>query len=83
MAATTPRTKAKPAKPKPSATAGVKRGLGRPPKGTAKNGTVKATVLMQNFFKEHRSNFPGLSFREQQKELGKMWKTAPENPKNS
>ncbi|OCK86249.1 hypothetical protein K432DRAFT_376903 [Lepidopterella palustris CBS 459.81] len=79
-ATTTARTKAKPAAAKPSTGAGVK---GRPAKGAGKKGNGRAMVAMQKYFKEHRAEFASLSFKDQQKELGKMWKVSSENPKNA
>ncbi|KAF1841959.1 uncharacterized protein K460DRAFT_409398 [Cucurbitaria berberidis CBS 394.84] len=78
MAPTTTKT----ATPKAATTgAGVKK-AGRP-KGTGKNTKAKtAMIKMQAYFKENRSKFKHLGFKDQQKELGKEWKTSSENPKN-
>ena len=77
MAATATTKTAAPKTPK--ASAGVKKGPGRP----GKNNKAKAAMVkMQAFFKEHRSEYKHLEFKEQQKELGKKWKASPENPKN-
>ncbi|PSN66822.1 hypothetical protein BS50DRAFT_573614 [Corynespora cassiicola Philippines] len=78
MAPTTTKsaTKAKPA----AATAGVakKRGPGAK-RANAKNAMIK----MQAYFQENRPKYKHLTFKEQQKELGKQWKASPENPKNN
>ncbi|KAJ8108498.1 hypothetical protein OPT61_g8134 [Boeremia exigua] len=39
---------------------------------------------MHAFFKAHRDDdaCQGLTYQEQQKVMGKLWKTSPENPKN-
>ncbi|KAF2191056.1 hypothetical protein K469DRAFT_720028 [Zopfia rhizophila CBS 207.26] len=78
MAPTTTKT----SKAKATNGAGVKK-AGRP-KATSKNSNARtAMAKMQNYFKEHRAQFKDLSFKDQQKELGKLWKSAPENPKNA
>ncbi|OAL00584.1 hypothetical protein IQ06DRAFT_146279 [Phaeosphaeriaceae sp. SRC1lsM3a] len=62
--------------------AGVKK-AGRPP-GSSKRGNARAAMIkMQAFFKENRSKYKHLDFKEQQKELGKDWKSSSENPKNN
>ncbi|ORX96385.1 hypothetical protein BCR34DRAFT_607659 [Clohesyomyces aquaticus] len=77
MAPTT--TKASTTKAKATNGAGVKKAVG--PKSGKKNNARNAMAKMQAYFKEHRAEFKDLSFKDQQKELGKMWKVAPENPK--
>ncbi|KAF2473483.1 uncharacterized protein BDR25DRAFT_132484 [Lindgomyces ingoldianus] len=72
-------TKAGAAKAKAVNGAGVKKSAG--PKSGKKVNARNAMAKMQAYFKEHRAEFKDLSFKDQQKELGKMWKTAPENPK--
>ncbi|KAH7077704.1 hypothetical protein BKA63DRAFT_564276 [Paraphoma chrysanthemicola] len=67
--------------PKASTGAGVKK-AGRPIKRKNNNARV-AMVKMQTFFKENRSKYKDLDFKEQQKALGKDWKASKENPKNS
>jgi len=59
---------------------GVKKTPGRKGKN---NNARNAMAKMQGYFKEHRAEFSSLPFKEQQKELGKKWKAAPENPKNA
>ncbi|KAI8937150.1 hypothetical protein NX059_006364 [Plenodomus lindquistii] len=79
MAATTTKT----ATPKAASTTGVKKSAGRP-KGSGKNNNAKtAMIKMQAYFKENRSKYSKLDFKEQQKELGKDWKASKENPKNA
>ncbi|KAJ4305295.1 hypothetical protein N0V90_000826 [Kalmusia sp. IMI 367209] len=70
--------------PKAKATgAGVKK-PGRPVGGGKGKGRAKAAMArMQAFFKENRSKYKTLEFKEQQKKLGEDWKKSPENPKNS
>ncbi|KAL6711153.1 hypothetical protein ACN47E_005684 [Coniothyrium glycines] len=77
MAPTTSKT----ATPKPTSTAGVKKGPGRP-KGGKNNRAKTAMAQMQAYFKDNRSKYKDLDFKEQQKELGKEWKASPKNPKN-
>ncbi|KAF2111702.1 hypothetical protein BDV96DRAFT_649679 [Lophiotrema nucula] len=77
MAAATTKT----ATPKTKSAAGVKKGPGRPP-GKRSNAKT-AMVKMQAFFKQHRGEYKDLAFKDQQKELGKRWKTSKENPKNT
>lgn len=82
MAPSTTTTTTKTAAPKAKATTngGVKKGG---PGRKGKNTKAKtAMIKMQEYFKKHRSEYKELSFGEQQKELGKKWKAAPENPKN-
>ncbi|OCL04975.1 hypothetical protein AOQ84DRAFT_391173 [Glonium stellatum] len=62
---------------------GKRLGSGRKKRGLTKTGKVKATVLMHQFIKENRHRFPTLSHKSQNAELFKLWKGAPENPKNS
>ncbi|CAO2647898.1 Nn.00g088200.m01.CDS01 [Neocucurbitaria sp. VM-36] len=77
MAPTTTKT----ATPKATSGAGVRK-AGRP-KGAGKNSKAKtAMIKMQAYFKENRSKYKHLDFKEQQKELGKEWKSSSENPKN-
>ncbi|KAJ4377889.1 hypothetical protein N0V83_000719 [Neocucurbitaria cava] len=77
MAPTTTKT----ATPKATGGAGVKK-AGRP-KAKAKNSKARtAMIKMQAYFKDNRSKYKDLDFKEQQKELGKDWKTSSENPKN-
>ncbi|KAF2748075.1 hypothetical protein M011DRAFT_476704 [Sporormia fimetaria CBS 119925] len=82
MAATTTAktatAKAKTTKTEKATTDGVKKPIRATKKSKASNNMAK----MQAYFKEHRHEFKSLAFGEQQKELGKKWKTAPENPKN-
>jgi hypothetical protein len=79
MAPSTTKTAAA-AKPKATANGGVKKTPGRKGKN---NNAKNAMAKMQSYFKEHRAEFSSLPFKEQQKELGKKWKAAPENPKNA
>ncbi|KAF2280069.1 uncharacterized protein EI97DRAFT_429829 [Westerdykella ornata] len=75
-------TKTAPSKTKAANGSGVKKAPGGRKGG--KNANAKnAMVKMQAYFKAHRHEFKDLPFKEQQKELGKKWKTAPENPKVS
>ncbi|KAJ4349775.1 uncharacterized protein N0V89_008393 [Didymosphaeria variabile] len=70
----------KTATPKGKATgAGVKK-AGRPAgrKGKARTAMAK----MQAYFKENRSKYKSLDFKDQQKKLGEDWKKSSENPKN-
>ncbi|KAH7400857.1 hypothetical protein DE146DRAFT_755301 [Phaeosphaeria sp. MPI-PUGE-AT-0046c] len=62
--------------------AGVKK-AGRPAKSAKRGNARNAMIKMQAFFKENRSKYKDLDFKEQQKELGKEWKTSSENPKNN
>ncbi|PVI06192.1 hypothetical protein DM02DRAFT_610147 [Periconia macrospinosa] len=75
----------KTATPKAKATgAGVKKPVGRPGKKNGKRAnTSAAMVKMQAYFKENRSKYKDLDFKEQQKKLGEEWKKSPKNPKNS
>ncbi|KAF2133524.1 hypothetical protein P153DRAFT_381955 [Dothidotthia symphoricarpi CBS 119687] len=77
MAPTTTTT----AKPAAAKDAGVRK-AGRP-KGVKSNKARTAMIKMQAFFKAHRDEYKELDFKEQQKELGKQWKTSDENPKNN
>ncbi|KAF2828643.1 hypothetical protein CC86DRAFT_287933 [Ophiobolus disseminans] len=82
MAAATSKTATPKAK---TATAGVKK-AGRPVgsgKAGKKNNARNAMIKMQAYFKENRSKYKDLDFKEQQKELGKDWKASDENPKNA
>lgn len=77
-----PTTTSKTATPKAKTTkGGVKKGAGA--KAGRKANAKNAMVKMQAYFKAHRHEFKDLPFKDQQKELGKKWKTAPENPKVS
>ncbi|KAF2872205.1 hypothetical protein BDV95DRAFT_606759 [Massariosphaeria phaeospora] len=78
--AATPRAKANGAGA--GAGAGVKKAAGKS-KGVRKTNARNAMVKMQAYFKENRSKYKHLDFKEQQKELGKQWKTSSENPKNN
>ncbi|KAF2006885.1 hypothetical protein P154DRAFT_178060 [Amniculicola lignicola CBS 123094] len=60
----------------------VKRGPGAP-KGPRRANAKNAMAKMQAYFKQHRSEFKDLAFKDQQKELGKKWKASSENPKNN
>ncbi|KAL5120706.1 hypothetical protein ACEQ8H_001455 [Pleosporales sp. CAS-2024a] len=51
--------------------------------GGKKNNARTAMAKMQAFFKENRSKYKDLGFKDQQKELGKEWKASSENPKNA
>ncbi|KAF2852966.1 hypothetical protein T440DRAFT_391575 [Plenodomus tracheiphilus IPT5] len=73
----------KTATPKAASTAGVKKAPGRPKGSSKKAGARTAMVKMQAYFKENRSKYSKLDFKEQQKELGKDWKASSENPKNA
>ncbi|KAF2813834.1 uncharacterized protein BDZ99DRAFT_516476 [Mytilinidion resinicola] len=66
MAPTAGRPKA--VAPKVKAAGGVKKG----PTGRKSKKASGAMAAMQKYFKEHREEFPGMTFKEQQKELGKM-----------
>ncbi|KAF2660497.1 hypothetical protein K491DRAFT_711706 [Lophiostoma macrostomum CBS 122681] len=68
-----------------TASGGVKKHPGAPKGGFPRkaNKARNAMVAMQAYFKKHRHEFKDLDFKDQQKELGKKWKTAPENPKAS
>ncbi|KAF2735030.1 hypothetical protein EJ04DRAFT_512029 [Polyplosphaeria fusca] len=80
MAPTT--TKAATPKAKATTTGGVRKG--GPGRGAGKRANAKnAMIKMQQFFKKHRSEYKDMAFKDQQKELGKKWKTSSENPKNS
>ncbi|KAH9877305.1 hypothetical protein IAQ61_002669 [Plenodomus lingam] len=68
--------------PKAANTAGVKKAV-RPKGSGKKHGARTAMVKMQAYFKENRPKYSKLDFKEQQKELGKDWKTSAENPKNA
>ncbi|KAK7191242.1 hypothetical protein DPSP01_008314 [Paraphaeosphaeria sporulosa] len=61
--------------------AGVKK-AGRPPGKGRKGKASQAMAKMQAYFKENRSKYEKLDFKEQQKKLGEEWKKSPENPKN-
>ncbi|KAH9871756.1 hypothetical protein J1614_006012 [Plenodomus biglobosus] len=73
----------KAATPKAASTAGVKKATARPKSTGKKTGARTAMVKMQAYFKENRSKYSKLDFKEQQKELGKDWKASSENPKNA
>ncbi|KAF1978315.1 hypothetical protein BU23DRAFT_549767 [Bimuria novae-zelandiae CBS 107.79] len=72
--ASTPKAKAAP-------TAGVKKAV-RPAKKGKKGKASVAMTKMQAYFKENRSKYEKLEFKEQQKKLGEDWKKSSENPKN-
>lgn len=75
-------TTAKTAAPKAAPAGGVKKA--GPKKGSGKSTAARtAMVKMQAYFKENRPKYSKLEFKEQQKALGKDWKTSSENPKNS
>ncbi|KAF2028002.1 hypothetical protein EK21DRAFT_114206 [Setomelanomma holmii] len=78
MATTTTKT----ATPKAATGAGVKKKDGRPA-GKKNSNARTAMVKMQTYFKENRSKYKDLDFKEQQKKLGADWKASKENPKNS
>ncbi|KAF2205018.1 hypothetical protein GQ43DRAFT_468605 [Delitschia confertaspora ATCC 74209] len=80
MAATT-----KSATTAPKAKAAVNGGVKKAPPGRKLKGGKASTAMakMQAYFREHRAEFSSLAFKDQQKELGKLWKAAPENPKNA
>lgn len=77
----------KTATPKAKATdkatdAGVKK-AGRPAGGKGRKGKASAAMAkMQAYFKENRSKYKTLDFKDQQKKLGEDWKKSSENPKN-
>ncbi|KAF1920833.1 hypothetical protein BDU57DRAFT_534571 [Ampelomyces quisqualis] len=74
----------KTATPKAAASTGGVKKAGRPPGKAGKRGNARAAMVkMQAYFKENRSKYKHLDFKEQQKELGKEWKTSSENPKNN
>ncbi|KAF1932780.1 uncharacterized protein M421DRAFT_249178 [Didymella exigua CBS 183.55] len=57
-------------------------------KRTKRQTAQKASLNMQRmhaFFRAHRGEeeYKDMTFQEIQKALGQLWKTAPENPKNS
>ncbi|KAL5378555.1 hypothetical protein PMIN03_004449 [Paraphaeosphaeria minitans] len=72
-------TKAAPTKK--ATDAGVKK-AGRPLGQTRKAKARQTMATMQAYFKENRSKYEKLDFKEQQKKLGEEWKKSPENPKN-
>ncbi|KAF1365223.1 hypothetical protein EJ07DRAFT_171124 [Lizonia empirigonia] len=53
--------------------------------GFKNNNARQALRKMHVFFKAHRDldEYKDMSYGEQQKVLGKLWKASPENPKNS
>ncbi|KAL1800272.1 hypothetical protein ACET3X_000614 [Alternaria dauci] len=77
-------TTAKPATPKAINGAGVKKAAPKGRRVGKKNNNARVAMAnMQTYFKAHRDEYKDLSFKEQQQELGKMWKASPENPKNN
>jgi len=72
----------KTATPKAATAAGVKK-AGQKKAGGKNTATRTAMVKMQAYFKANRPKYAKLEFKEQQKALGKDWKTSSENPKNT
>ncbi|KAF2788253.1 hypothetical protein K505DRAFT_366645 [Melanomma pulvis-pyrius CBS 109.77] len=75
-------TTSKASPPKPKTNPIRKGGPGRIAKANKPNKARDAMVAMQAFFKENRSKYKDLAFKDQQKELGAEWKTSAKNPKN-
>ncbi|KAH8732583.1 hypothetical protein GQ44DRAFT_766715 [Phaeosphaeriaceae sp. PMI808] len=73
----------KTATPKAKASAGVKKAAPKPGKAGKRGNARNAMIKMQAYFKENRPKYKHLDFKDQQKELGKEWKTSSENPKNA